>query len=151
MSAGSLITGHEKGSIVVWHGLTQFYLSAVSQAVRTRKTAAAALVSGAIEEGSKSGKKHKKDKVNFCVACTTGTQSIVLVLLVSILPVDVKVFTSVCALFTVQKEHKKKHEVLEYTAPQPPLCTTLHWHAHAGTIILFFRRSGSYSRDSCAF
>jgi hypothetical protein len=81
--SGSLITGHEKGSIVVWHGLTQFYLSAVSQAIRTRKAAAAASTSGATEEGSKSGKKHKKDKVNLCVACTTGTQSIVLVRLVS--------------------------------------------------------------------
>jgi hypothetical protein len=81
--AGSLITGHEKGSIVVWHGLTQFYLSAMSQAVRTRKAAAAASASGVTEESSKSGKKHKKDKVNLCAAYTTGTQYIVLVLLVS--------------------------------------------------------------------
>jgi hypothetical protein len=68
MFTGSLITGHEKGSIVVWHGLTQFYLSAVSQAIRTRKAAAAASTSGSTEEGSKSGKKHKKDKVNLCAA-----------------------------------------------------------------------------------
>lgn len=54
---GVLITGHEKGNIVVWHGIVQFYLSAVAQALRSRKSNVGAV------EPEKSSKKHRKDKV----------------------------------------------------------------------------------------
>jgi hypothetical protein len=139
MSTGSLITGHEKGSIVVWHGLAQFYLSAVSQAVRTRK-AAAAVASGAIEEGSKSGKKHKKDKVNLCTACTTRTQCILLgasrllrgdmlrwCFSFCILLVDVKVFTSFCVVYCTEGAQEEARGVGIHGPP----AATLHYAALA--------------------
>jgi hypothetical protein len=86
-----LITGHEKGNIVVWHNVVQFYLTAVAQALQTRDGAADSVAEELAP--SKASKHSKKDK----------------------------------------KAHKKeKHTVLEYTATTLPLCTTLHWHAHAG-------------------
>jgi hypothetical protein len=91
LNAGILITGHEKGNIVVWHNVIQFYLTAVAHALQSRDGAA----ESAAEESapSKAGNHSKKDK----------------------------------------KAHKKeKHTVLEFTATTLPLCTTLHWHAHAG-------------------
>jgi hypothetical protein len=90
---GILVTGHEKGNIVVWHNVVQFYLTAVAQALQSRATTDT--TAGATEEmaSGKAGKQSKKDK----------------------------------------KAHKKeKHTVLEFTATTQPLCTTLHWHAHAG-------------------
>ena len=63
---GILITGHEKGNIVVWHNIIQFYLAALVRALaQAQRTAAnnngATATTTVVSE--KNSKKSKKDKV----------------------------------------------------------------------------------------
>ena len=89
-----LITGHEKGSIVVWHNITQYYLTCLAQAVTITANNATNNTTTAITE-KKSSKKEKKQEKN-------------------------------------EKKRQIRTENVEFTATALPLCTTLHWHAHAG-------------------
>ena len=89
-----LVTGHEKGSITVWHNMTQYYLNALTAAQRVADAEKSVNNNANNNDSNSAGegeKKHKKSKSG----------------------------------------HSKKHSSgeIEFTAP---LCTIMHWHAHAG-------------------
>ena len=57
--SGVLVSGHENGSILVWHNIVQFYLSALKSAAVSRRAATAA---AAAEEKSAAGDKNDQEK-----------------------------------------------------------------------------------------
>lgn len=58
---GVLVTGHEKGSIVVWHNIVQFYLTALAQKLNSAEGKEAVTApAGASGEDKKAEKKRIK-------------------------------------------------------------------------------------------
>lgn len=77
-----LATGHEKGSIVVWHNIAQYYLQALAQAQTASNVRAAAPSSEVVtgkegkEMDKKKSKKHHKqtrDRENTVTAVPVST------------------------------------------------------------------------------